>query len=100
MMTTGFLPRQADITDHTANASARSEYSMTFLPYFVQLIEEPLVVRNVAELARMIAVLFQRPVWRRGHYEMHGLVGYPAQVTGVPEAREVAGQVIRRRPWD
>jgi hypothetical protein len=60
-LTTG----NANIADYTANTSASNKNSSTFPPYFIKLIEEILIILNIAHLPfTVFLVLFERPIWR------------------------------------
>ena len=56
--------RPADIADHADEASAGDEGVEAAPPHLVELIEEGVVVGDVAHLAGMVAVAFQGPVGR------------------------------------
>jgi len=51
-------PRNADITDHTANSPARSQDSGACLPYSIQFDKKPFIVLYMPHLVRMVIVLF------------------------------------------
>jgi hypothetical protein len=57
------LPRNADVTHHTANPSTGNENALTFLPNFVQFRKKSFVVLDVPEL-RLVAsgILLERPI--------------------------------------
>ena len=63
-----------DVPDHDAEAASRDEDALAFLPDLVDLVKEPLVVVEVAELAGAVYVLDEVEVGRRGHDQVDGLV--------------------------
>ena len=56
----------ADVTDDAANSSTGSQYACTLAPDFIELVEESVVILDLAELALISFIFFQRPIGRRG----------------------------------
>jgi hypothetical protein len=57
MVPTPITARDTDIADHASNATTRHQDSQRLVPDFVQFIQERLVKRDIAELARVVGVL-------------------------------------------
>jgi len=56
-------PRQAHVADNTDESPARNEGGETAAPNSVQLVEELLVILDIAKLPLRPVVLFQSPIW-------------------------------------
>jgi len=67
----------ANVTDDAANSSTGSQHSCTLAPDFIELVEEGIVILDLAELALIFFIFFQRPIGRRGDDKMHAPVWNP-----------------------
>jgi hypothetical protein len=67
---------------------------MAMAPDFIQLGQKVVVVLDVSELPIALAVLFERPIRRRGHDEMDTMVREKTQIS-----RVVTDEVMRGRDF-
>src|SRR6266542_1645794 len=92
-MTSGVLSAgEAHVSDDTNSPSSRNQSLEAEFPHFVKLTEEYLVVPDVPNLARCVAILLQRPVWRRSDDEVHTLLLKVGSPSGVSEIHVVHGR--------
>ena len=91
LVLTEAAPRAADVAHDDAEATAWDEDAKALLPDLVELLEETLVVVNMAELPRAVSVLDEVEVGRRGDHQVDRLVLDGSHVPGIPEDNAVAG---------
>ena len=91
LVLTEAAPRPADVAHDDAEATAGDEDAEALLPDLVELLEETLVVVNMAQLPRAISVLDEVEVGRRGDHQVDRLVLDGSHVSGIPEDDAVAG---------
>lgn len=70
-------------------------------PNAIQFREEVFVIREMAHLIAIPrSIVLERPVGRRGHYEMHRGVRDPRQVASVAESKTMHRAPVGFRPRD
>ena len=76
----------ANVTDDAANSSTGNQHSCTLAPDFIELVEESVVILDLAELALILFIFFQRPIGRRRHNQMHAPIWNPREVARIAES--------------
>ena len=92
-MATELASRHADIADHADETPAWCKDAKDVSPDLFQLIQECLVVIDVAELVIMLVVSLEVPVRRRRDHKMHALRREKGQVPCVAIYESVRGGI-------
>src|SRR5207253_182783 len=83
----------------TTNSSTWSQHSCALSPNFIEFSEKCVVILDLAKLALVLFVFFQRPIRRRSNDKMNALIRNPREIARVAEAQTMFGSVKRRGPW-
>lgn len=87
---------EADIAHNANQPATRYEGIKAALPDTVEFYQELLIVRDIAHLIRMLAVVLQRPVRRGRHDQMHGVGCEKVDVAGIVAVEVVPGWNLRQ----
>ena len=82
-MATESLPSNSDVTDDTYEPPTRHQQSEDMSPHLAELVQEFLVVLNMAKLGRVVVILLQVPIWGRRDYKMHRFICEKGEVTRI-----------------
>jgi len=91
MMPSTLPPTNTYVSDYTCDAAPWNKYSEAFFPYAVELIEEILVNRHIAELTGTNGILFKHCIRRGSAYQVdRGSFDEP-EVASIPLSHYVVG---------
>ena len=90
--------RQAHVSDDAHQPTAWHQDTIHFLPDFCQFTHKLFVVGHVSQLVWVLVVPFERPVRRRGEYEVNGLVLDEGDVPCITLNQAVRSPAAKSRP--
>src|SRR5205814_3135733 len=82
-----------------ANSSAGRQHSCALAPDSIELVEKGIVIVDLAKLALILLVFFQRPIGRRGDDKMNASIRNPREIARVAEAQTMFSLIKRLGPW-
>jgi hypothetical protein len=92
-VTSELASRDADIAYYADETPTRHEDAKGVSPHLVQLIEECLVIVDVAKLVIMLVISLEIPVWRRSNHKMDTLGREKGQISCVAVYESVIGDI-------
>lgn len=95
-----FAPGEAHIPHHTNQPAAGYKGVVAALPHTVEFSKKLLIIRDVAHLIRMLAVVLQRPVRRGRHDQMNAVGRKKVDVPGIVAVELVPGWNLRQPVLD
>lgn len=91
---------KANVADHADQPPAGHDRFVAPSPHLVEFGEESIIIADVAELARSLTVLLDRPVGRGSDNEVHGFRHQKVQPPGIAQMKIMPGRSRSDRRLD